>query len=118
MTAAATIEQLLRRHRFTFANEAELQDGIALVLAAGAVAHEREVVLRARDRIDFVCEGRVGIEVKVEGALADVTRQLARYAESASIGHLILVTSRLQHRRVPTSIGSKPVTVVYIGGLF
>jgi hypothetical protein len=103
---------LLSLHRFTFATEGELQDGIALVLTEANVSFEREFTLLPKDRIDFMVED-LGLEVKVAGSLSSVTRQLFRYAESPLIGSLLLVTSRIAlHSRLPAQMNGKPLRVL------
>lgn len=62
-------------HRFNYTDEAELQAGIATMLNDAGVSFIREVTLSRQDRIDFLI-GDIGIEVKVGGSLAAVTRQV------------------------------------------
>lgn len=109
------IAALLRAHAFTANDEAELQRAIAEVLTGAGVEHQREARLTARDRIDFLV-GRIGLEVKVDGALAAVTRQLHRYAQLPEIDGLLLVTTRPQHRAAPRDLCGKPVGVVLLHG--
>jgi hypothetical protein len=109
--------RLLCRYRFSYSNEEELQQGIAAALTAGGFEFKREVHLNARDRIDFLV-GEVGLEVKVEGNLAAVTRQLHRYAECPKISALILVTTRMRHGGgLPDSLNRKPLRVHVITSL-
>lgn len=107
---------ILRHHAFHFTNERDLQDGIALVLAE-VPGVRREYICSPRDRLDFLLPGGVGIEVKVDGSLQALTRQLHRYAERPEITALIVVTSRRSHMQVPTLLCGKPVTVVQVGTL-
>ncbi len=100
--------------RFNFSNEAELQQGIADVLAAQEIAFEREVRMGKRDRIDFMVVGGTGIEVKVGGPTSAVIRQMFRYAECPQIERLILVTACERHRGVPGIINDKPVHVLLL----
>lgn len=73
-----TITQRIKNHAFSFADEDELQRGLAEVMPETA---QREVRLTPRDRIDFLVDG-IGIEVKLAGSISALTRQLHRYAQS------------------------------------
>jgi hypothetical protein len=115
-TASDQIAALISRHRFRYRDETQLQAGIAQVLAEGGVTAVAEAQLSACDRIDFLA-GAVGIEVKVAGSRANVTRQLRRYAASARVEALILVTNRARHRAMPAEIAGKPVRVVWLSGV-
>lgn len=108
--------QDLARSLRGFPSEEALQSAIAAALAARGVPFEREVSLSRADRIDFVVLGRVGLEVKVGGALAAVTRQLHRYAQSERLAALMLVTTRTRHLAVPSSLNGKHVWKVHLIG--
>lgn len=108
-----TVASALRAVRFNFQDEEQLQRGIAQVLAARGFAFDREVRLTPTDRIDFLV-GAVGIEVKIDGGLGPLTRQLHRYSEHPRIGALLLVTSRLAYARQPEAMSGKPLAVVVI----
>lgn len=98
---------------FRFQSELELQDGIAILL--GTDPQQREVVLGPKDRIDFLLGG-IGIEVKTDGSLTAIMRQLHGYAQYDAVRSLILVTNRARHRPCPGRMNGKMVTVVFIGG--
>ena len=114
---ALSIGQTITGYRYSFSNERELQDSIAEVLTEAGIGHEREVRLSARDRIDFLTQLGVGLEVK---AIADspskVLRQLSRYAESDRVTALALVTARHCHIYLPSEIGGKPLIVISLAG--
>ena len=101
--------------RFSYANEYQLQEGLAAALSSRGWPVEREVRLGARDRIDLLV-GSVGVEVKVAGKPDSVVRQLTRYAESDDIDALVLVTSRVRHLDLPALINGKPVVSVSLVG--
>lgn len=105
----------LRRARYF--NEDDLQEAALNALADAGLDAEREVRLTAADRIDLRC-GRIGIEVKVDGAAATVQRQLARYARTGQLDAVVLLTSRAKHR-MPAELDGVPVHVVSLitGGL-
>ena len=90
-------------------SEEELQDGIAELFPSA----EREVRLSGTDRIDFLIGG-IGIEVKMAGSLAGVTRQLHRYAQSERVNALILVTTKHRHDMLPSYINGKRLEVCVI----
>lgn len=104
------IAELLRAHRFNFGHEIDLQEGISIALHDAGILFEREVNI-GKGIIDFMV-GDVGIEVKVGGSLAAVTRQLFRYAESDRIGSLVLVSSRTFHNSMPYQMNGKQLRCV------
>lgn len=114
MSDAPAIAALLTRARFHFANEKELQDGIEIVLRRERVPFVREVRLGQNDRIDFLVDPSVGVEVKVDDPLAKVTRQLHRYSLSDAITSLILVTSRARHLDIPGEMSGKPIIICHL----
>ena len=93
----------------------KLQEGVAASLAEAGLGFEREVELAPGDRIDFLA-GTVGVEVKLTGGLSEVTRQLHRYARSARIQELLLVTNAVRLARVPASLQGKPIHVAALFG--
>lgn len=96
-------------------DEHALQATIAERLAGADIGFEREVRLSTHDRIDFLCDA-VGVEVKVDGSLAAVTRQLHRYAQSPRVRHLVLITTKLQHARAGGTMNGKTVAVAHLIG--
>jgi len=112
----AAIAEQIRAHAYAFTDERELQDGLAIVLADVAGLH-REHSFSPQDRIDFLLPDGVGIEVKIDGSLSDLARQVHRYAQREEITALIVVTNRLRLAELPETINGKPVVVVKVGGL-
>lgn len=107
--------ELLRGYRYDASTEAAFQQAVELRLSIAGMAYEREARLSARDRIDFLVDGGIGVELKVNGATNDVMRQLLRYAESDKISALVLVTTRALHQAMPPSMNGKPVRVHFQG---
>lgn len=101
--------------RSSVGGEIALQDAIERRLEAADIACEREVRLTPKDKIDFLC-GAIGVEVKIDGALAAVTRQVHRYGESDRIRHLVVVTTKRQHLCLPATVRGKVVTVCHLIG--
>lgn len=114
MTAAEILADL-RRCRFNYVTERDLQDLIAARLNVDE--SQREVRLNARDRIDFLIDG-VGIEVKIAGARALVIEQLHRYAHCPEVESLILVTNRCRHCAIEATMNGKSVELLLMGGVF
>ena len=114
---AQAVVDLIARQRMTFVSEDDLQRELADVLDSAGWIREREVRLSdGVSRIDLLV-GRVGVEVKIEGTSANVTRQLTRYAQCPEIDELILVTTRAAHRGIPNTLHGKPVhTIILTGG--
>lgn len=111
-----TITYALTHQRMPTAPESLLQDRIASCLTAVSVPFEREVVLTAKDRIDFLIGGELGLEVKVDGSLSDVTRQLHRYAQCERVTHLLLVSTRMRLRSIPCELNGKRVDFLHLTG--
>ncbi|HKY40665.1 MAG TPA: hypothetical protein VJN18_32240 [Polyangiaceae bacterium] len=114
--SAADLAAILRRYRLPVSNEAEMQGAVEKALQREAVPYRREVV-QGGDRIDFVV-ARVGIELKVKGSVATVTRQLFRYARWEDLNELLVVTSVGQHLGLPRSLNGKPIVVHVPRGRF
>lgn len=113
----ARLSSILSAARMTFRDEAELQGQIAQLLQAGGIPFERERVLSPGDRVDFLVQPGLGVEVKVGGSRTPILRQLSRYAAHGMINGLVLVTASLQHAAAfPREIGGKPVDVIYLSG--
>jgi len=111
MADAKEIATLLRHHRFNACGEDDLQRGIEKMLTDAGIAFEREFHLDAHSRIDFLV-GDIGIEVKVDGSLNDVMRQVQRYLGFEHIGSLVVVTTRSRHRALPLEMRGKQIHVV------
>lgn len=123
MTASPELDALIvviASRRYRFANEHDLHSGVEQVLRAGGWSVAREVTFPV-GRLDLLvgraAPGRIGIEVKVGGAVHDLHRQLIRYAALSELDALLVVTSRRAHDALPTTIDGKPVRVVVLGAL-
>lgn len=108
---------VLRGYRFACHRELELQQAIAELLTKEGISNRREKHLTRKDRLDLWLDDGVIIEVKIDGSLSDVLRQLSRYAERPTVSVLILVTTRAMHAtRMPGSMCGKPVRTVHLSG--
>jgi hypothetical protein len=117
IVSATSLCKLLHSAQFHFSNEYDLQAGIAKLLTDEGVAFEREVRINKQDRLDFLTAAGIAIEVKVDGTLASVTRQLYRYATRPEVNQIILVTTRSKHRQLPQAINGKPLYLVQLSPL-
>lgn len=110
--SAELISQSLERWKYNVTTEAELQSAVASALHVYSWPFREQVEIAPKDRIDFVVAFCIGVELKVKGSLAAVTRQLHRYALSDKIAALVLVTTVHRLARVPRLLNGKRVHVV------
>lgn len=99
----------LGHYRYNVTDEGSMQRGITEALHMGGFAFEREAILSPTDRVDFLVDGGVAIEVKRHGAVGDLLRQLARYARHETVRELLVVTARLQGSGLPSVLHGKPL---------
>jgi hypothetical protein len=120
VTVVEKAAEAVGAHLYRYPDEISLQESLATVLVDAGLSVAREVPLDRRNRIDFLVQRptgkieRVGVEVKTGGSVADVRRQLTRYARSPEIDGLVLVTNRVRHRELPPAIEGKPIRVVTV----
>lgn len=108
------VRQALEARSFSWTDEADLQAAVEGALRDDGLQFEREVELSARSRVDFLVSRGVAVELKTDGSLTEVTRQLHRYALHDDVSAVVLVTTRMRHRAVPAKMGGKPCQVVYL----
>lgn len=119
MTKTEHVARVLCAERLPRTPELALQNAIARTLRAHGLTFEREVRLSDGDQIDFLVGDDLGLEVKIDGSLSEVTRQIHRYAQSKRIAELLLVTTRSRHRPMPPAFSCKPIHVLHLlGGAF
>lgn len=111
MDEVESIVRALRNHRLGMSTELQFQQSVESVLQALGVEHQREKVLDAANRPDFLTASGIAIELKIDGSRNGVLRQLLRYSESANVSSVILVTTRSKHLKMPQVIGGKPLYV-------
>jgi hypothetical protein len=121
MAALTSLALALEQIRFAGEDELELQLKIQKVLeglvAEGQLASfKREVRLTAQDRPDFMVCGSIAIEVKTQGSLNAVLRQLQRYAQHERVSSILLVTNKARLSQVPKMLSGKPVAVAVLRG--
>ncbi len=106
---AEALVDFIETLRVPLTNERAAQT--ALADALNAAPEEREVWLAEKDRIDFLLEHGLGIEMKLRRRWSKpgVLRQLKRYAEHPDVKALILVTG--MSTGMPATLNGKPVYV-------
>lgn len=113
MRDAVAVIEAIRRYRFRWNSERDLQDGIEVALKRGGFAYERERSLEMAGIVDFLVAGGVAVEVKVDGSPVDVLRQLIRYADRPEVRAVVLVTAQRRLGRVVSGkVRGKPAYVV------
>lgn len=113
MTSAAEIASVLRSYRWGWDSEQQLQTAIRDVLSMRGYTVAAEQTVAPGCRIDLLVD-RVGIEVKIEGSPATVSRQLRRYLASPMLDELVLVTAKSRHLFLHPDLEN--VEVVTLGG--
>ncbi len=104
---------VLDGRRFRLGHEALLQEDVELLLQQLQIPHEREKVLDIGDRVDFLVEGHIALELKIKMPARHIYRQLQRYAKHDAVDSLVLMT--LGVGGVPPSVNGKPCYVVNLG---
>jgi len=117
-TVVESVVKAMHSVGFSFTSEDDLQRGIDQVLTDRGISHRREVVLSPGNRIDFMLEQGVGIEVKVGGAASDLTRQVYRYCREEQVRAVIVVSSRLRLGKLPPEMAGKPVRFLAVTKAF
>ena len=119
-TAADSLAEILHALRGIRApiqqGEYDLHDLVRAALVESGIPCAHEVPLAPRCRIDLVCPGGIGIEIKRgQPDRKRIVMQLTRYAACGQISSLILVTERTV--AVPNVIHGKPVSCVCLNRL-
>ena len=105
MNNTSRIQELLRRHRFTFGSEKEFQDQFEQMLQTDGIEYKREFKLSSTDRPDFMV-GATAIDLKVRGSIQSHLRQMKRYADNQFVEATVLVVTR--QFNAPSSLSNKP----------
>lgn len=114
--AAGAVVAHLQKFRFSVSEETAFQSGVFRALSRLGVPVKKEYELKGgHGRVDFYLpDQRIGLELKVKGSTAAVTRQVFRYAESGQFDALILVTTDPLHTRLPATMGSVAIHALCI----
>jgi len=105
---------LFSRYKFRFSTEAELQLAIEKVLTVAGLKFTKEAVLSSKDRVDFLLDSGIGIEVKIGGSAMQLARQVRRYCESEKITGLLVVVTKSKLLDLPKELNSKPIESYYV----
>lgn len=106
--------KLLAGYKFHFSTEAELQAAIEKVLVISEAQFTKEAVLSSKDRVDFLLDSGIGIEVKIGGSAMQLARQVRRYCESDKITGLLVVVTKSKLLDLPKELNSKPIESYYV----
>lgn len=89
-----TLTKLLGGFAFRYSTEVQLHDRIARVLSDAGWQFERERRIDDKNRLDFLLEAGIAIEVKVDGALSEAVRQVARYLALEEVRAVLLASTK------------------------
>ncbi len=108
----------LRRRRFNYQNEKDLQAGVETALTEDGFQFVREHALGDAGTVDFFVGGFLGVEIKIKGSPSEVARQLLRYAGRDEVKGLVLVTGRSALSSLPDRLMGKPLHLVELWRTF
>lgn len=115
MTAEFTLRKvrsLLGQFAFRYSSEVQLHERIADVLLDAGFSFEREVELDAKNRADFVIDGGVVIEVKVDGDMGSALSQARRYSKIEGVTGVLLASACGWARGLPETLPTSTTTTV------
>lgn len=104
---------ILRTTPFVIKDEKSVQSSIERVFKDHGIVHRREVRLSEKDIVDFMIEGGIAIEVKIDGQKRAIYRQCERYCEHPSVKKIVLMTAKTMG--FPVEIKGKPAYYVSLG---
>ncbi|MBA1218163.1 hypothetical protein [Pseudomonas fulva] len=88
------LSRLLGAYLYRYGSEAQLHESLAKVLGDAGYQFTQEHILDPRNRADFLVEGGIVIEVKVDGALSEALRQVDRYINLDQVKGVILASTQ------------------------
>ena len=98
--------EALNSTHFPLTHEISLHQRMEDVFKSFGVAYEREVFLSSADKVDFLIDGSIALEVKIKGRAMSIYRQCERYCTHDSVNGIILVSSKPMG--LPKEICGKP----------
>jgi hypothetical protein len=110
------LEAALRNLSVLTAKEEELQDAVRRRFVEMSVPFEEQVRADTKNRFDFMHD-HIAIELKVQGGLPALTRQVDRYLALQDVLGLLVITTRRQHLLLPAELRGKPIRAVWVGSL-
>ncbi len=109
------IKEIISGFKFSFLDEKEFQSEIQSVLTLSGVSFSREHRLDDRSIIDFLVDGGIGVEIKIDGSRHAIMRQLFRYLSHEKVKSLILLTPRRSFANMPNESNGKKISVILAG---
>lgn len=110
---AGNLVDILGGYRFRFSTEKDLQDAVERLLKEAGIQYERERDLGDAGCIDFLVEGNIGLEIKIQGNPTAVAEQVIRYCKCKEIAIVVLFTARMTlGKLVPRTVHGKNTLVV------
>ncbi|WP_411691010.1 hypothetical protein [Acinetobacter gandensis] len=103
---------IVASHKYRYSNEKELQKCLEELFIAKNIPFEREVRLSNKDIVDFVVEldiGRIGVEIKIDGARNSLLRQISRYLGHESITAVFVIGSPYWLNNLPIQLNDKGI---------
>ncbi|WP_436658845.1 hypothetical protein [Acinetobacter sp. P1(2025)] len=110
--AVQALGELIALHKFSFRGEKELQDGVEQLLKEHGLKYEREVRLSRSDIVDFVVnfdQGKIALELKVDGNRNALLRQMSRYLTHEDIDCIFVVGTPYWVMNLPQTLHEKDV---------
>jgi hypothetical protein len=114
MTSASDVIAALKSSRFLCVDEPELQLAVAAVLTANKIRFQPEVRLSARDRVDFMVDGGIALELKVATDSKSLLTQMLRYASHAQVCELIAASTTHHALNLPSTVLEKRLHAVQL----
>lgn len=99
--------------RLPLGDEKQLQAAIAEALDEVGIVYSREHTLGPGDCVDFLVDGKVAVECKLRASKRQIYRQLLRYADSADVECIVLVTNTAMG--LPSEIKGTPAYYFSLG---
>lgn len=110
------VSRILASTRFSCLNEAELQTAVQRTLDAGGVTYQREHRLSRRDRVDFLIEGGLALELKVRTSKKNALSQVLRYAEHDAVSAVLVASTTHLAINLPGEAHGKPLRTIHLVG--
>jgi plasmid stability protein len=111
---SAEVLRVLAARHYRCSCEAELQELVQTALSDAGLSFQREKRLSVRDRVDFLIEGGVALELKVKVTEKNLLSQILRYAESAEVDAIVVAGTCHSVLRLPARAHGKPVHALHL----
>lgn len=106
----------LSRWSYRFATEVQLHAGIAQALEHASIGFRREVRADRASRFDFLCDGGIVIEAKIDDTMPSAVRQVERYVQLEQCQAVVIAAAKpwADSCRKAFELNGKPVRIVRI----